>query len=93
MLSNRDSFEIAASILKAARYGAAKSEIMDAASISYDQLCRYLDLLTATKMVEALSEDGKLYHMTMNGRRFLDSYARMSILINAPRYVERGYGR
>lgn len=83
MLNNRDSFEIAASILKAAQNGATKSGIMSAASISYPQLCRYVDLLTATRMIELFPKDSKLYHMTMNGRKFLDSYERLSALISA----------
>jgi predicted transcriptional regulator len=87
MLNYRDLFEIAASILKAAQNGATKSEIMYAAAISYAQLCRYLDLLTATKLIELFPKDNKIYLMTMNGRKFLDNYERMSALINTSEIV------
>lgn len=71
---NRNSIEIGASILLVAREGAKKTRIMYSANLSYGQLNRYLQLLTATGL---LAHDGpkRGYKTTERGIVYLRQYS------------------
>jgi predicted transcriptional regulator len=78
----RDRLFIIADILKAARKGVSKTEIMYKAGLSFVQLTEYLSLLVRLELVEALTINGKLiYKTTAKGTRYLKSYGEMRRLL------------
>jgi len=71
---NRDSATIIADILRAvgdSPKGKRKTNIMQSANLSYDQVNKYLDLLLRNGYV--ILQDGYVYKPTGDGLRFLAS--------------------
>jgi len=74
MFKKRDSASILADIIKslnANSKGKRKTQIMQSANLSYDQVNKYLDLLLRNGYV--ILDDGYLYKPTGNGLRFLEN--------------------
>jgi len=74
MFKNRDSATIIADILKAvgeSSRGKRKTNIMQSANLSYDQVNKYLDLLMRNGYI--MLDDGYLYKPTGKGLRFLEN--------------------
>jgi len=74
MFKKRDGAEIIADILKAvgeSSKGKRKTNIMQSANLSYDQVNKYLDLLLRNGYV--ILDDGFVYKPTGRGLRFLEN--------------------
>lgn len=71
----RDRLEITAAILKVARNGTHKTQIMYAAGLSFAQLTAYLSFLVKLGLLEAAKKNEKvIYKTTIKGIRYLKSY-------------------
>jgi len=73
MFKKRDRVNIIADILKSISYsgrGRRKTNIMQSANLSYDQLNKYLDLLIRNGYVIV---EGQMYKPTSRGLEFLES--------------------
>jgi len=73
LFKKRDRATIIADILKSIRFnqkGRRKTNIMQAANLSYDQLNKYLDLLISNGYVIV---DGHMYKPTSRGLEFLET--------------------
>jgi predicted transcriptional regulator len=78
----RDRLYIIADILKAARKGILKTEIMYKAGLSFAQLTGYLSLLVGLELVEVGAKNGRLiYKTTTKGMRYLKSYEEIRRLL------------
>lgn len=66
-------FEIAATILEVCRNGARRTHIMYRANLSFDQLNRYLKILTRARLIR-VDSDEKHYRLTEKGISFLRDY-------------------
>jgi len=71
---NRSRFEISADILEAARAGARKTHIMYRANLSFNMLCRYLDLLTTNGLLNPDTSMDELYRTTEQGLIYLTAF-------------------
>ena len=68
----RDRLFIIADILKAARKGIPKTEVMYKAGLSFAQLTGYLSLLLRLELIEIATKNGKsFYKTTAKGNRYL----------------------
>lgn len=66
---------IIAEILRVARNGTLKTQIMYRASLSFAQLTAYLSLLVKSGLLEAIEKNEKvIYKTTAKGIRYLKSY-------------------
>lgn len=83
-LKRRDRHDIVLDILKIARGGKRKTQIMYKAKLSYGQLKAYLELLNDRGLLE--SNDG-VYHTTNKGLNFIKIYEEIS-LFKAPLEME-----
>lgn len=72
----RDKHDIVLDILKIARGGKRKTQIMYKAKLSYGQLKVYLELLNDRGLLE--SNDG-LFHTTSKGLDFIRTYEEISL--------------
>jgi len=78
----RDRLYIIAEILKAARNGIQKPQIMYKASLSFAQLTAYLSLLVKFGLLEATKQNEKIiYKTTSKGIRYLKSYEEIKHLL------------
>lgn len=78
----RDRLYIIADILKAARKGVLKTEVMYKAGLSFPQLGGYLSLLARLGLIEVSAKNGKLaYKTTAKGIRYLKCYEEISHLL------------
>jgi len=80
---NRSRFEISADILEAAAGGARKTHIMYRANLSFNMLCRYLDLLKMNGLLTVDASEDEIYKTTEEGLTFLaafDDYRRSECL-------------
>lgn len=71
----RDKHDIVLDILKIAKGGKRKTQIMYKAKLSYDQLKAYLELLNDRGLLE--SNDG-FYHTTSKGLDYIKTYEEIS---------------
>lgn len=72
--------DIAADILELALNGEAKTRLMYRASLSYQQLKKYLELLTSSGLLKYV-DDEKLYQTTERGRHFLETSKEMNSML------------
>jgi predicted transcriptional regulator len=78
----RERLRIIADILKAAKRGITKTEIMYKAGLSFAQLTEYLSLLVKAELIESFKINKKIvYQTTTKGRRYLQSYEEMKHLL------------
>jgi predicted transcriptional regulator len=78
----RDRLEIIAVMLKAARGGIQKTQIMNGAGLSSLQLTEYLSLLVRLDLLEASKENGRpIYETTAKGKRILKAYEEIKHLL------------
>ena len=75
-LKRRDKHDIVLDILKIARGGKRKTQIMYKAKLSYSQLKEYIELLNDKGLLE--SNDG-FYHTTRKGLDFIRTYEEISL--------------
>ncbi len=68
---HRDRLDIIVDILKVAKYGSTKTNIMLKANLSYDLLEKYLELAVKYGFVRLNSKN---YQLTDNGKKFLYRY-------------------
>lgn len=74
-IRRRNRLYIIADILKVAKVGVPKTQIMYRASLSFAQLSLYLSLLVKLKLLEAVKRDEKMiYKTTSKGVKYLESY-------------------
>ena len=94
---NRGRFEITADILEAATGGARKTHIMYRANLSFNMLCRYLDLLTMNGLLTIETPADEIYKTTEEGLIYLaafDAYKRSeSIYFGNVRSLEASLSR
>lgn len=74
-VERRDKLEIILAILEIAQQPIKKTHILYTAKINFYQLTRYLDLLMATNMIEAISQPVEGYRITEKGRLLLKMFA------------------
>ena len=78
----RDRLFIMAEILKIAREGALKTQIMYRANLSFAQVNEYLSLLSDLNLLETAKQTEKtLYKTTDKGLRYLQSYREIRELL------------
>jgi predicted transcriptional regulator len=76
MAKYRDRLQIVADILAITSSRAKKTRIMYQANLSYKLLCKYLDEVIATGLVNC--ENGDCYVLTAKGKEFLDRHEEYS---------------
>jgi len=73
---------IIAEILKVAKDGVPKTQIMYGANLSFAQLGAYVSLLVKLKLLEAVKRDEKtIYKTTSRGFEYLESYEEIRRLL------------
>ncbi len=72
----RNKVEISAQVLKMAKDGAKKTRIMRGASLSFDQLERYMKLLLNRGLLAKDPTDPGIYSTTNGGRKYLREFGR-----------------
>ena len=78
----RDRLNIMAEILKMARKGRLKTQIMYGVNLSFSQLKEYLLFLTEMGFLEVRRENRKrIYETTAKGIQYVESYIGMSNLL------------
>jgi predicted transcriptional regulator len=78
----RERLRIIADILKAAKRGITKTEIMYKAGLSFAQLTEYLSLLVKAELIESFKINKKIvYQTTTKGHLYLQSYEEMKHLL------------
>jgi len=78
----RGRLEIASSILKAAKKGARKTQIMYHANLSFTQSSEYINLLIKSGLLEARRRNKKiLYKTTSKGIKFIKNYEELKNLL------------
>jgi len=78
----RDRLHIMAELLRIARRGALKTQLMYGANLSFAQLNYYLSFLISTGLLETVQEGGKLiYKTTSKGLEFLTNYEKIISLL------------
>jgi len=78
----RNRLYIIAEILKVARHGASKTQVMYRASLSFAQLTAYLSLLVEFGLLEAIKKNEKvIYRTTAKGVQYLKSYEEIKHLL------------
>jgi predicted transcriptional regulator len=78
----RDRLEIITVMLKAARGGIQKTQIMNAAGLSSLQLTEYLSFLVRLDLLEASKKNGKpIYETTVKGKRIIKAYEEIKHLL------------
>jgi len=85
--SKRDSITILADILRSLIHSkkARKMSIVYKANLNFIRIGKYLDVLIATGMVEAISEkETLLYSITERGREFLLTYEKLRESLKVP---------
>jgi len=74
----RNRIEVIAEILKIARKGATKTQIMYDANLSFLQLKKFINFLQAKRLIKVIeSQNGKLYVITPSGESFLEYYSKL----------------
>jgi predicted transcriptional regulator len=78
----RGRLEIASSILKAAKKGAQKTQIMYHANLSFTQSSEYINLLIKSGLLETRRRNKKiLYKTTSKGIKFIKNYEELKNLL------------
>jgi len=78
----RDRLYIIAEVLKIARDGSLKTQIMYKANLSFAQLTEYLSFLIRMDLLKIHKEERKkLYKTTVKGEEYLDKYEEISNLL------------
>jgi len=78
----RERFRIIADVLKAAKRGVTKTEIMYKAGLSFALLTQYLSLLVKAELIESNKINKRtIYQTTTKGRQFLQRYGEMEHLL------------
>ena len=78
----RDRLEIIAMMLKVARVGVHKTQIMYEAGLSFVQLTEHLSFLVRMGLLEASMENERLiYKTTAKGRRYVKQYEEIKDLL------------
>jgi predicted transcriptional regulator len=78
----RDRLYIIAEILKIAREGSLKTQIMYKANLSFAQLNEYLSFLTRMELIKIRKEENKkVYRITEKGEEYLERYEEISSLL------------
>jgi len=78
----RDRLHIMAELLRIARRGALKTQLMYGANLSFAQLNDYLSFLISTGLLETFQEGSKLiYKATSKGLEFLTNYDKIISLL------------
>jgi predicted transcriptional regulator len=71
-----------ADVLKIAREGILKTQIMYQANLSFSQLNEYLSLLKKMKLLQVNTEDGRTtYKTTPKGIRYLENFSNIKSLL------------
>jgi predicted transcriptional regulator len=71
-----------AEILKIAKEGSLKTQIMYRANLSFAQLNEYLSFLTKMNFVKLENENKRnIYIITQKGEKYLDKYREISFLL------------
>jgi len=79
LFAKRDRVSICMDILetlKTKREGKRKTNIMQSANLSTDQVCKYLELLYINGLVK---KDGNIYQVTRRGVEFLETIERLNL--------------
>jgi len=78
----RDRLYIIAEILRIAKNGSLKTQLMSGAGLSFTQLIDYLSFLLSTRLLKTVQEGGKsLYKTTSKGLEFLTNYEKINSLL------------
>ena len=78
----RDRLYIIAEVLKIARDGSLKTQIMYKANLSFAQLSEYLSFLIKMGLLKTYKEEKrKVYKTTATGEKYLDKYEEISNLL------------
>jgi predicted transcriptional regulator len=78
----RDRLYIMAEILKIAKEGSLKTQIMYRANLSFAQLNEYLSFLTKMNLVKLQNTNKRnIYIITQKGEKYLDKYREISFLL------------
>jgi predicted transcriptional regulator len=83
--SRRGSLDIMSSILKTAKHGKSKTQIMYKCNLSYDQLKNYIQLLFEIGLFDKHSSTDKTFvtfKATAKGLKFLRTYAELKAIMN-----------
>lgn len=74
----RDRLYIIAEMLRIAKEGSLKTQLMYGANLSFAQLNEYLSFLISTGLLKIVEKDGKLaYKSTSKGLEFLTNYEKI----------------
>ena len=73
----RSFLAICIAILKAAKNGVKKTHLLCSASLSYEQLIRYVEFLKAHGLIE---EHDSLFHTTHKGLRLIEEYESSALI-------------
>jgi predicted transcriptional regulator len=73
----RSCLAICLTVLKAAKNGVKKTHLLSSASLSYEQLIRYIEFLKAFGLIE---EYGNSYHTTGKGLELIEEYESSSLI-------------
>lgn len=73
----RSSLAICLTVLKAAKNGVRKTHLLSSASMSYEQLTKYIGFLKAFGFIE---EYGNSYHTTGKGLELIEEYESSSLI-------------
>lgn len=78
----RDRLTIMAEILKIAREGTLKTQIMYRANLSFAQLNDYLSFLQEVRLLKVNTEDGRaIYKTTSRGVKYLENFSKVKDLL------------
>ena len=91
----RDRLNIIAEVLKIAKDGSLKTQIMYNANLSFAQLNEYLSFLMRMNLLKIEKEEKKIvYKITAKGEKYLESYKEISSLVhtNEKRAVRANLG-
>jgi predicted transcriptional regulator len=78
----RNDLDICTDILRVARKGAKKTQIVYQANLNFKIVKKYLMMLQENGLLNS-SERGKLFHTTDKGANFLEQYSELVGLINS----------
>ena len=73
----RSSLAICIAILKASKNGVKKTHLLCSASLSYEQMTRYIEFLEAHGLIE---ECDNSYHTTDKGLKLMEEYESSSLI-------------
>lgn len=80
--SQRNKYDIIASVLRIARNGATKTRIMYYGNLSFQLRKEYLDTLIELGLVETDGEKGNIYRTTKKGLTYLSIFVALKKLLS-----------